>query len=432
MRDANVTNLPYVDGYLLRVEWSQLEPTNGVFDFTIINNIFSKLPANQKLSILLMSDSLPTWLNTLPGIATWTAGTPSVTSPLPWNAISQEQFRLLLVALGNNIVNGVPLSTSPRLASINVGIPGLANGIREPSQINLSNMLGYTRTGMQNAVLTYLANATNNFPNVPVQIGFWTYVDNQDANFGGITAWEQLRESILTQQNGVAHPQVGFYMDNLAANRPAADSDPSTGLPVTSFAAPLSLSQNNAYTAFQTLGSWSNPFNATHVGKLLNGTPGDGLDYGFNTYQLRYCEFYQSDVTFANYAAEFQRWHDFLNALPLPLLFTSSQGGATMNTLNGLPVNLTLSTAGGTAPYVWTFIGGTLPAGVTLTLSWSSAMGDSYQVEVSSDLVTWTALGIPVKAAAPTMTWIDDGTLTGTLPSRVMNRFYRVQDCGVL
>ena len=272
-----------------------------------------------------------------------------------------------------------------------------------------------------------------------MQIGFWTYTDNQDANFGGVTAWEQLRESILTLQSGVSHPMIGFYMDNLAANRPAADADPLTGLPNTTFAAPLSLSQNNAYTAFQTLGSWSAPFNLAHVGKLLNGTPGDALDYGFNTYQLRYCEFYQSDVIFGNYGPEFQRWHDFLNALPLPLLFTSNQGSSTMNTLNGVPVNLTLTATGGSAMQQYTLIVETSFTATivynsdgTFTLNLSAAIGNSYQIETSNDLVTWTALGNPIKALTFTMTWRDDGTLTGKPPSMVIKRFYRVKDCGVL
>jgi len=39
MRDGNVRNKTFVDGYVLRTEWATLEPTAGVFDFTIIDNI---------------------------------------------------------------------------------------------------------------------------------------------------------------------------------------------------------------------------------------------------------------------------------------------------------------------------------------------------------------------------------------------------------
>jgi hypothetical protein len=44
--------------------------------------------------------------------------------------IAQERYRLLLVALGNHIVDGVPLRNHPRLAAVDLWIPGLKSGIR--------------------------------------------------------------------------------------------------------------------------------------------------------------------------------------------------------------------------------------------------------------------------------------------------------------
>ncbi|OYW73938.1 MAG: hypothetical protein B7Z37_19760 [Verrucomicrobia bacterium 12-59-8] len=394
MRDANVRNLPFVDGYLLRVGWAQLEPTSGGFDFTIISNIFSKLPANQKLSLILRNDTQPTWLNTLPGITTWTAGSPSVTAVLPWDAIALERYRLLLVALGNFVVDGMSLRAHPRLAAVNTGIPGLAGGIREPIEINIRDMPGYSRANLQSAVLTCLANTTDNFPNPPVHAGFWAYVDGQDASFGGVTAWEQLRQAILAQHNGVAHPRIGFYMDNPATTRAAADSLSFTGTPNTTFAAPMALSQSSAYSEFQTLGSWSQPFSYSHVSKNLNSSPGDGMDYIFNTFACRCCEFYQADIDFTSYTAEFQRWHDFLNALPVAPAF----GATSTRNVNG-----------------------------TVTLTWPTVIGESYQVQFSNDLATWTSLGSSVTAATSSMSWTDDGTLTGTPPILATKRFYRVR-----
>lgn len=325
---------------------------------------------------------------------------------------------------------------------------------------------------------------------MPVQIGFWTYVDNQDASFGGVAPWEQLRQAILTNFNGVARPRVGFWMENLAANRPAADTDPWAGLPNTAFTAPLFLSQSNTFVGFQVLGSWVRPFAPAHVDNLLNGTPEDGMDYGFNTFQCRYYEHYQADVDFASYSDEFQRWHDFLNALPgrpLALTFSSSQGGTALSAGNGSNVNITLNATGGTAPYSWTIIAGTLPNGLTLgangvlsgvstqtgthtftvqatdatggtasqqytltiaapplttswtvtvsrnadgtvTLNWLATNGGWYQVEFSSDLLNWTLCGCATQGVSTSMTWTDDGTLTGSHPSAATKRFYRVRN----
>ena len=601
MHDANVRNLPFVDGYVLRTEWATLEPTSGVFDFTIIDNIFTKLPANQKLSLMVASGVLPTWLNTLPGVVTFTSGTPAVTGPVPWNPTAQERYRLLLVALSNHVVDGVPLRNHPRLAVLDMWIPGLKSGIRPQTGAQIRDIPGYTRSLFEGGVLTHLANVTDNFPNVPAMIGFWTYTDATASP----TAWDSLRQAILAQQNGTPRPRVGFWMENLAANRPAADTDPWTGLPDHTFTAALYNSQNNTFVGYQVLGSWSKPFSSAHVDNLLNGSPEDGMDYGFNDFQCRYYEQYQADVDFANYTAEFQRWHDFLNALPAPpannpgtlafsaasysiaesggsasitltrsggttgavsvsyatsngtaiagsdyttttgtlnwadgdsasktfaipilndlahepdetvtIALSNATGSATLGTASatltiidddpaftltvstggtsiigtsGTALNATLSASGGTGAYAWIVASGTLPGGVTLgsngtfsgtptaagtftitaqatdanghtdtqtftiivsappvftvtptrnadgtfTLAWPTTIGGWYQVEFSSDLVSWMLLGNSTKAATTAMTWTDNGTQTGTLPSTQPRRFYRVRDWGV-
>lgn len=493
MRDGNVRNKTFVDGYVLRTEWATLEPADGVFDFTIIDNIFTKLPAGQKLSLMVASGVLPSWLNTLPGVATWTAGTPGVTKPIPWNATAQERYRLLLAALGDHLVDGVQLRNHPRLAALDPWIPGLKSGIRDPDEAKIRDIPTYSRANMQTCVLTHLGNVTDNFPGVPVMIGFWTYVDNQDATFGGVTPWDQLRAAILARHNGTTRPRVGFWMENLAANRASAESDPWSGLPSHTFTAPLYNSQNNTFVGYQVLGSWARPFASAHVDNNLNGSPEDGMDYGFNDFQCRYYEHYQGDIDFANYAAEFQRWHDFIAALPgppLPLTFGSTQGGVTLSAANGGTVNITLSASGGSAPYSWSVVSGTLPAGITLsssgvlsgtstqtgtqtvtvqavdanggiatqaytltiqapagtpvfsvtpalnpdgsiTLSWPATVGAWYQVQVSTDLAQWEFLANSRQATAATMSWTDDGTLTGGLPATVAKRFYRVRDWGV-
>jgi hypothetical protein len=384
MRDQNVRDKPFVDGYVLRTDWAVLEPTDGNFNFTIISNIFAKLPANQKLSLIV--SGIPAWLTTLPGITTWTGGTPSVTKPIPWDAIAQERLRLLLVAIGNHLVDGVPLRDSPRLAALNVAIPGLSHGIRDP-EIKIRDIPGYSRTNLNLAALRHLTNVTDNFPRVPLNLGFWTYVDQQDASYGNTTPWEQLRQAILAEFNGVTRPRIGFWMENLAANRLAADTDPWSGLPNTSFAAPLFLSQNSAHVGYQSLGSWAKPFNDAHVDNDLNGSPEDGLDYGFNIFQCRYFEVYQADVDFANYTAEFQRWQDFLAALPAP------------------PTSVELR----------------LVAPELLQASFLTLAGHSYVIESSTNLASWT----PV--AAVTNNFPTNATLQWLLPTTNTFEFLRLR-----
>jgi dienelactone hydrolase len=601
MRDGNIRDRPFVDGYVLRTEWATLEPTDGVFDFTIITNILAKLPAGQKLSLMVASGFLPNWLNTLPGVTTYTAGSPATTLPIPWDVTTQARHRQMLIALSNHLVDGVPLRDHPRLAAMDVWIPGLKSGIRfQTAQIR--DIPGYTRALFEGGVLTHLANVTDAFPNVPAMIGFWSYTDS----IASPTAWESLRLAILAQHNGITRPHVGFWMENLAANRSAADADPWVGLPTFGFTAPLYNSQDSTPVCYQVLGSWSRPFAPDHVDNNLNGSPEDGMDYGFSGFQCRYYEHYQADVDFAGYHAEFQRWHDFLAALPaapanhpgtlalnnnaysivenggsatitvtrtggafgpvsvnyatsngsatagsdytaasgtlswadgdsasktftIPILndgarepnetvtltlsnatgsatlgtavatltltnddpaFTLavSSGGTSISGTSGTALTSTLSASGGTGPYSWSVISGTLSAGVTLnsdgtltgtpsntgtftitaqatdangnsdtqtftitvssgsqavfnvtptrnadgsyTLGWPCAIGSWYQVEFSNDLITWTLLGNSIQATTPAMAWTDNGTQIGTHPSTQPKRFYRVRNWG--
>ena len=53
------------------------------------------------------------------------------------------------------------------------------------------------------------------------------------------------------------------------------------------------------------------------------------------------------------------------------------------------------------------------------TLTWPSVLGEKYQIQVSSNLVTWTNLGSPVVASGPTMTFTDPAPMSGT-------RYYRL------
>jgi hypothetical protein len=64
----------------------------------------------------------------------------------------------------------------------------------------------------------------------------------------------------------------------------------------------------------------------------------------------------------------------------------------------------------------------------TITLSWDSQAGRSYQVEYSPNLIIWFASPTgQVVASGPTATWTDSGPpATTTAPFGVAKRFYRV------
>lgn len=60
-------------------------------------------------------------------------------------------------------------------------------------------------------------------------------------------------------------------------------------------------------------------------------------------------------------------------------------------------------------------------------LEWPSVPGLHYQLEYSSDLEVWSAVGTSTLATTATMSWMDDGSQTGTTPRERVVRFYRVR-----
>jgi len=322
MRDANLRSYAFLSGYVLRVAWSTLEPAQEVYDFTIISNILVHLePLRQKLSLILVPPE-PPYIAATPGVTTWQDldrnGNP-LTRAVPWDPFLLQQRAKFLAALATNRFGGIPFRDHPLLYAINPYLPGGFTGIRDPNTVRLRDLPGYTRSNLLAAVQHELRALTAGFPDKFVQIGFWKVTDYENASYGGMEAWEFLRQQLLAEFNGAARPRVGLFMENLAASRPAPGQDPVTGYPVSAFGAPLFLSQTNTWAAFQALGSWSQPFNPAHLDNTTNGTPADGIAWGFETYGCTYFELYVSDVDHAPYQEALRQWQQKLTAPELRL-----------------------------------------------------------------------------------------------------------------
>jgi len=323
MRNANIRTNSFVTGYVLRAGWDALETAPGVYNFTIISNILAQLtPRNLKLS-LIVTPFDPPYIAATPGVTTWPGedrlGNP-LTRPVPWDSYLLQQRAKFLAALATNVFGGYALRDHPLLDVIDPYLPGGFTGIRDPNEMQLRNLPGYTRSNFLSAVQQELRMLTTNFPNKFVQIGFWKIQDNENAAYGGVEAWEYIRRQLLAEFNGVTRPRVGFFMENLAASRPAPGADPATGYPVTSFGTALHLSQTNTWNGFQALTSWTQPF--TGFGNVTNGTAADGIRFAFETYGSTYCELYVSDTDNPAFQPALAEWHQRLTA-PVPNLLVS-------------------------------------------------------------------------------------------------------------
>lgn len=308
LRDGAIRDLPFVDGYTLRVAWADVEGAPGEYDFHVVLNALSNLPEGQKLSLILVPPE-PASIAAISGVETWDdGGTPRAR---PWDPVLMERRRALVSALAAVTADGATLGRHPRIEVVNPYLAGGFTGIRSPSSARLHDIPGYSRERFLDAVRDELSSLQDAFPGKLVQIGFWPVKDLEDASYDGVAAWEWLRRRILAEFDGVRRPRVGFFMENLAARRDGPYPGPFTATPVTGFASALFASRETTWSAFQMLGSWARPFNDAHVLSTLNGTPADAMEWAYDTYRAEYHEVYAPDVDEPGFRSGLQAWHDF-------------------------------------------------------------------------------------------------------------------------
>jgi hypothetical protein len=315
--DANIRELPFVTGYVLRMSWSELETAEGVYDFSAIDHIIAKLDSiGQKLTLLLggTGTAEPGYIAATPGVRTWIdrdskTGT-SVVRAVPWDPFLLDRFRAFTKALGDHLVPSAaagghltPLRDHPVLANINFGVAGLGE-IRDRS-VKIADIPGYTRRNFIGAVNQSLHAQVDEFPNKFVAVGLWNVTDSTQSP----VLWQDISATILNEFDGIKNPRVGFFEDNLAASKDL-NTGAVTGYPSTDFASPLFFSKNVTFIMFQALESWENPF--ADPSKTANATPADGIEYGYNTYGCTYFELYVADIDNQNNWPSFQKLHDFL------------------------------------------------------------------------------------------------------------------------
>jgi hypothetical protein len=376
MRDANIRTNDFITGYALRSAWEELEPVQDQFDFTIIDWNVRKLSVKgKKLSCLVLPID-PAWLAQTPGVTTWFDTDPNQNRvrPVPWDPLLIERLSVFIHALAEHEIEGVKLKDHPTLAVVNLGFAGAALAIRDPS-VKLRDMTGYSRAALSNAVLANLRIAVTNFPNKFVHIEFWPVLDAQSSP----TLWEDLRQGILAEFNGVTRPRVGFWGENLAASRPVPNGDPILGRPTTTFGAPLYLSQTNTWVGFQALTSWAQPFNNFNA-QVTNATPADGMQFASDTYGSTYFELYVSDIDRVDWRADFERWR--------ARLFPPEQFSAMLT-------------------------------GGDLQLQWPSWIGGVYRVESSGDLLIWQSNSPSLLATSNITIWPQ--------PATNLAQFYRLR-----
>jgi hypothetical protein len=315
-RDANIRSNSFVDGFVWRTSWSDMETSQGVYDFSGLDHIVKHLDTiDKKLTILFGAYSVePAYIGAHIGSVTYSFIDPvssvATTRAVPYDAYLMQHYRLFVATLANHLIYSkatgtmVALKDHPVLANIATNIPGLGairsvNGTNMPFQ---NVMLGYVRTKFADSIVTAMKVQTDYFPTKNVFIPIYK---NTIDNIASPSLAVYLRTQLLVNFNGVINPKISFWQENLAGYRDAS-TNVFTGLPVTTFATPLYQLNDSAYTMFQMLQGWTTPF--SDPAKTANATPFDAMCYAYNTYGTSYYEVYVSDIDNSIYQSQFAAW----------------------------------------------------------------------------------------------------------------------------
>jgi hypothetical protein len=151
---------------LITIQWSDIEPSPGNFDFTSLQNQINTIKSyNKKYALAIASGGLgtPAWLidtYNVPYVDYLFQGITPYRLPLWWDTIVQQRISLMVTALGNQFANDSSLALVYVTQMTANGNEGHLNGIDMTTMYNN----GFTPTLWINAAKQTTYYYTNSFP----------------------------------------------------------------------------------------------------------------------------------------------------------------------------------------------------------------------------------------------------------------------------
>jgi hypothetical protein len=296
----------FVSGYTLRIRWTDLESTQGTYNFEPIAATIANLQQrNLHLNLELLAAFAPEYvIHGATNTFVFSMGNRSASAPLPWDSYALSRWATLMRALAAYPIydaiskTKVPLCKHPTLVSIEAPIVGL-QGIRDQHGW-VTGSANYNRQNFIKAVIDNVSASRIVFPEKFGFLAFFRMNDTVPNPPLDQALFRELHDSFMQPgQLGLGlfqelwsdegpEPQfMGRYLRQL---------QPPNGM------------------MLQALTSWSHPFTATapmsqRMNKIASGTPEQGLEYITSNYPTgRYFELYANDLLNPAFAPIFEKW----------------------------------------------------------------------------------------------------------------------------
>ena len=287
-RLSGLRNYDFVSGYTLRVLWRNIEPTQGDYNFDVIDQALQQAAAIGQRVNLEVLDAQPDYV--LNGAAATYIDHRNEPRTVPWDTFAQSRYAALQTALSSHVVGdgrGLPLNQHPVLASVDASGTGLNYGVRDLNN-GIRSHPDYTQQKYIQAVVDGVAVSRQAFPQHQGYIAFFGFVDGQP----GVPVDKQLI-SLLDEQYNVpasaaGEPSLAFFVENLSDRGPSATAA-GAGLNL------LDWTNRGGSTMMQALDSWL-VHRPDRDPQLASLNPATGIELAYNDFGTRFFELYLADL----------------------------------------------------------------------------------------------------------------------------------------
>jgi hypothetical protein len=287
-RLAGIRTYDFVSGFTMRVFWSDLETSQGQYNFSVIDSAIQTLAATGRgLNLEIFTGEEPAYV--LSGASATYTDHRGGTNPVPWDSFAQQRHAALFAALASHVVtvagNSHPLNQDSTLRSIDTAPAGLNFGVRDLNS-GIRNHPDYTQQKYVDAVVGGVHDAAVQFPNDTNSLAFFAFSDGKP----GTPVDEQIIQQLAPLYNGPGQIKLDFFVENLSDDGPVPLANGAgTGNNLVDWVS------TGGDTMIQALDSWLQ-HSSDREPQLDSHNPATGIDLAFNNYGTRFFELYTADL----------------------------------------------------------------------------------------------------------------------------------------
>jgi hypothetical protein len=319
-RLSGIRTYDFVSGFTMRVFWSDLEPSQDQYNFSVIDSAIQILAATGRgLNLEILTGQEPAYV--LNGASETYIDHRGGANPAPWDVFAQQRHAALFAALSSHVVTvggaSHPLNQDPTLRSIDTAPAGLNFGVRDLNS-GIRNLPDYTQQKYVDAVVSGVHDAAIQFPNDTNSLAFFSFSDGTP----GVPVDEQIIQRLAPLYNGPGQTHLDFFVENLSDNWPVPLANGTgTGNNLSDWV------HAGGDTMMQALDSWL-MHTPDREPQLASHNPATGINLAFNQYGTRFVELYIVDLDGASNGAldaagrpiinDLRYWNSQLTGADLP------------------------------------------------------------------------------------------------------------------